>query len=194
MAVLPLRGAKDAPRISLPVSTGRLCLRDFAMTDFEAVHAWSSREEVTRYLIWGPNSKAQTREALRDFRRDQRRRPRICWELAITLRQTGELIGGVGLRLHNWEERTGELGYVLHPDYWGCGYAREASEAMLHEGFAALGLHRIIATCDQRNMASARLMERLGMRREGAFRASRYIQGEWRDEYLYAILAEEFAG
>ena len=75
MAVLPLRGAKDAPRISLPVSTGRLCLRDFAMTDFEAVHAWSSREEVTRYLIWGPNSKAQTREALRDFRRDQRRRP-----------------------------------------------------------------------------------------------------------------------
>ena len=59
-------------------------------------------------------------------------------------------------------------------------------------GFRELGLQRIYATCDQRNKASARVMERLGMRREGALRQSRYIQGSWRDEYLYAILAEEF--
>lgn len=187
-------GRKGAPFIALPLETPRLVLRDFAMSDFEAVHAWSAREDVTRYLIWGPNSKAQTRAALRDFKADQRRRPRRCWELAVTVRDSAALIGGAGLRLHEWEERTGELGYVLHPDYWGQGYASEAAWVMLNEGFGTLGLHRIVATCDQRNTASARLLERLGMRREGAFRASRYIQGEWRDEYLYALLAWEFAG
>ena len=185
---------KNTPSISLPLETPRLVLRDFAMSDFEAVHAWSSREDVTRFLIWGPNNKAQTRTALRDFKQDQRRRPRICWELAVTLKETGRLIGGAGIRLNDWEERTGELGYVLHPDYWGQGYASEAAWVMLNEGFGELGLHRIIATCDQRNKASARLMERLGMRREGVFRASRYIQGEWCDEYLYAVLAEDFNG
>ncbi|MBO6634491.1 MAG: GNAT family N-acetyltransferase, partial [Parvibaculum sp.] len=58
--------------------------------------------------------------------------------------------------------------------------------------FRDFGLQRIVATCDQRNKASARVMEKLGMRREGAFRQSKFIQGEWRDEYLYAVLAAEF--
>ena len=105
-----------------------------------------------------------------------------------------KLIGGAGLKLADWENRTGDIGYVLHPDHWRQGYAQEAARALMDAGFREIGLQRIFATCDQRNKASARVMERLGLRREGAFRLSKYIQGEWCDEFLYAILAEEFMG
>lgn len=182
------------PIISLPIETPRLILRDFVSADLEAVHAYSGREEVSRFLIWGPNTLSQSREAIRDFQDDQKRKPRRVYELGIVLKggNAKSVVGGVGLKISDWFNRTGDIGYVLHPDFWGYGYAEEAARAMMAAGFHELGLHRITAICDQRNKASARVMERLGMRREGVFRQSKVIQGEWGDEYLYAILAEDF--
>ncbi|MBI1261688.1 MAG: GNAT family N-acetyltransferase [Rhizobiales bacterium] len=180
------------PIISLPIETPRLVLRDFISADLDAVHAYSSRPEVSRFLIWGPNTLAQTREAIRDFQDDQKRKPRRVYELGIVPKHGKKIIGGVGLKVTDWYNRTGDIGYVLHPDSWGHGFAEEAARAMLAAGFHELGLHRITAICDQRNKASARVMERLGMRREGVFRQSKVIQGEWGDEYLYALLASDF--
>ncbi len=188
------RRAQMPPSIQLPIETPRLVLRDFRAADLEAVHAYASRDEVARYLIWGPNTPAQSREAIEGFLEDQRRRPRTHYDVGMVLKPQGALIGGVGLRISDWENRTGDVGYVVHPDYWGYGLAEEAARALIEAGFTQLGLRRIVAFCDQRNKASARVMERLGMRREGAFRQSKLIQGEWRDEYLYAVLAEEFLG
>jgi RimJ/RimL family protein N-acetyltransferase len=182
------------PSLQLPIETPRLLLRDFKASDLDAVHAYASLEDVTRYMIWGPNTLAQSREAIEGFLEDQRRKPRIAFDLAVTLKPKRAVIGGVGISLIDRANRTGDIGYVLHPDYWGFGFAEEAARALLDAGFHHLGLRRIVASCDQRNKASARVMERLGMRREGAFRSSKYIQGEWRDEYLYAILIEEFHG
>ncbi len=190
-----LGGRKAAtPALSLPIGTPRLVLRDFTARDLDEVHAYASLEEVTRHLIWGPNTLTQSRETIRGFLDDQKQKPRVNFDLAVILRdgKKPRLIGGVGLKFADWERRTGDLGYALHPDYWNQGYAAEAAQALMEAGFRELGLQRIYATCDQRNKASARVMERLGMRREGALRQSRYIQGSWRDEYLYAILAEEF--
>ncbi len=178
--------------IALPIETPRLVLRDFRTGDVEDVHAYASREDVARYMIWGPNTPTQSREAVEGFLEDQRRRPRIAYDLAITLKGGGEVVGGAGLSIVDRANRLGDLGYVLHPDFWGFGIAAEAARALLDAGFRELGLRRIVASCDQRNKASARVMERIGMRREGAFRQSKFIQGDWRDEYLYAILAEEF--
>lgn len=186
------RRVQMPPSIQLPIETPRLVLRDFRAADLEAVHAYASRDEVARYLIWGPNTPAQSREAIEGFLEDQRRRPRTHYDVGMVLKLQGALIGGVGLRISDWENRTGDVGYVVHPDYWGYGLAEEAARALIEAGFTQLGLRRIVAFCDQRNKASARVMERLGMRREGAFRQSKLIQGEWRDEYLYAVLAEEF--
>ena len=188
------RAAKDQKQLHLPLETPRLILREFIPGDLERVHAYASRDEVTRYMIWGPNNLSQSAEALSGFMEDARQHPRTSYDLAITLKPQGVLIGGAGLRISNAESRTGDIGYVLHPDFWRHGYAEEAARALLHEGFHALGLRRIVGVCDQRNKASARVMERLGMRREGAFRASKLIQDEWQDEYLYAILSEEFLG
>ncbi len=192
------RRSEPDPALPLPIETPRLLLREFTSRDLEAVHAYSSLEEVTRYLVWGPNTLLQSKQTIRAFLDDQKEKPRTSFDLAIVLRGAGRrgsqsrLIGGVGLKLVDWENRTGDIGYVLHPDCWGEGYAAEAARALAHAGFRALGLQRIIATCDQRNKASARVMEKLGMRREGAFRQSKFIQGEWRDEYLYAVLAMDF--
>ncbi len=82
---------------------------------------------------------------------------------------------------------------MLHPDQHGRGYGREATLEMLRLGFEGLGLHRIIGRCDARNDTSARLMERLGMRREAHFRENEWVKGEWCDEYVYALLAAEWA-
>mgnify|MGYP005813895049 CR=1 FL=1 len=190
---MTLRPRGAAPRVlTLPIDTPRLRLRDFKTRDLRAVHAYASRADVARYMIWGPNTLEQSREAIEGFIDDQRRRPRITFDLAITLRPKGAVVGGVGISITDRANHTGDLGYVLHPDCWGLGIAEEAARALLDAGFRELGLHRIFATCDQRNKASARVMEKLGMRREGAFLASKLIHGEWRDEFLYAVLADEF--
>ncbi|MDO8423478.1 MAG: GNAT family protein [Parvibaculum sp.] len=189
-----LRGRPaTTPQIELPLETQRLILREFKKSDLKAVHAYSSLEDVARYLVWGPNTLNQSKEAIEGFLDDQRARPREIFDVAITLKPKREVVGGVGIRVIDRDNLTGELGYTLHPDFWGYGIATEASYAMLDAGFSMLGLQRIVAHCDQRNKASARVMERLGMRREGAFRASKHIQGEWRDEFLYAMLAEDFS-
>jgi RimJ/RimL family protein N-acetyltransferase len=81
---------------------------------------------------------------------------------------------------------------VFNPDYHGRGLATEAAECMLTVGFESLGWHRIIGCCDARNIASARLMERLGMRLEAHFRHTEMVKGEWADELIYAMLDHEW--
>lgn len=192
------RRAEPGSAINLPIETPRLVIREFAARDLEAVHAYSSSLEVTRFLVWGPNTLAESKQAVRAYLNDQTELFRTNFDLAIWLkgskRRAPLLIGAVGLKLTDRENRTGDIGYVLHPEYWGQGYVLEAAHALMAAGFNELELQRITASCDQRNKASARVMEKLGMRREGTFRRSRYIQGDWRDEYLYAILSDEFLG
>ena len=88
--------------------------------------------------------------------------------------------------------RQGEIGFVLHPDHHGQGYAGEAACAMLRLGFEELGLHRIVGRCEPRNEASARLLERLGMRREAHLIENEWVKGEWQSELVYAMLDREW--
>jgi ribosomal-protein-alanine N-acetyltransferase len=90
--------------------------------------------------------------------------------------------------------RNADIGYVLNRKYWGHGYMTESACTILDVAFKQLKLHRVWATCDTRNRSSYRVMERLGMRREGLFVKDAMEKGEWRDTYLYAILAEEWRG
>ncbi|MCW2947645.1 MAG: GCN5-related N-acetyltransferase, partial [Actinoallomurus sp.] len=88
--------------------------------------------------------------------------------------------------------RQGEVGYIFHPDHGGRGYATEAAEVVLRLGFEELGLHRIVGRLDGRNTASARVLERLGLRREAHFVQNELVKGEWTDEVVYAMLADEW--
>jgi len=82
----------------------------------------------------------------------------------------------------------------MRPEYWSRGIGTEAAGALIRFGFEKLGLHRIIAKCDPMNMASWRVMEKTGMRREGRLRENVKIRGEWRDSLLYSILEHEHSG
>lgn len=178
---------------SFPVESERLLLRPYEDGDLDALHAIQSRHDVTRYLYWEPRSRADVRRMI------ERRKPLTQLEhegdgllLAAIVRTTGTLIGDVSLRWLSEEHGQGEIGFAFHPDHHGHGYATEAAAIILRLGFRGLELHRIVGRCDARNTPSARVMERLGMRREAHLIENEFVKGEWCSELVYAILAEEW--
>lgn len=148
---------------------------------------------MTRYLYWGVRDRGQVRESLRQkMGATGLDRDGDSLTFAVTLPPDGCFVGDVQLNLLSREHRQGEIGYVFHPDHGGRGYATEAAEAMLRIGFEEVGLHRVIGRLDGRNTASARVLERLGMRREAHFVQNEMVKGEWTDEVVYAMLAGEW--
>jgi len=177
-----------------PLFTERLVLRPFRDDDLDGFHDIQSRPDVVRYLLWEPKTRDQAQEML------GRRKLQTAIDkegdglhLAADLQATGDLIGHISLYFASEEHRQGEVGFVVHPDHHGHGYATEGTRLMLRLGFEELGLHRIIGRCDARNLSSARVMERLGMRREAHLLENEFIKGEWTDEFSYAMLDREWA-
>lgn len=159
----------------------------------DALQDIQSRPEVARYLYWEPRDRAQTRQALETkVEQSVLETEGNALTLAVALPGTGTMIGEVLLIWTGLPHRQGEVGYVFHPDHGGRGYATEAARAMLGLGFDELGLHRIIGRLDAANTASARVLERLGMRREALFRQNEFVKGRWAGEAVYALLAEEW--
>ncbi|MGW7578280.1 GNAT family N-acetyltransferase [Streptomyces sp. NPDC054765] len=187
-----------------PIRTARLDLRPVTHDDFAAIHAYQRRPEVCRYLYWGPLDEAGSRASVATkATRTTLRESGDILQLAVVVRDGGTspareamgdgvLVGDVTFVWTSREHRQGGIGYVFHPDHAGHGYATEASRALLKLGFEELHLHRIQAELDGRNTASARLLERLGMRREGHLRENEFLDGEWTDEVVYAMLAREW--
>jgi RimJ/RimL family protein N-acetyltransferase len=111
---------------------------------------------------------------------------------AVELPKTNEVIGDVSMWCSPGDRLQAEIGYVVNPWFHGRGYATEAVTELLRIGFEEAGLHRITANADARNVASIRVMERVGMRREAQFVQGANEKGEWVDEVEYAILADEW--
>ena len=176
----------------LPIVTRRLVLRDFTMDDAPAVHVYGSDPEVVRYMPWGPNTWTDTQDFLRRTLDNQKADPRGAFGLAVTLASTGELIGASGIRITSPMLREAIMGYSYRRDVWNRGYATEAAKALVAFGFEKLGMHRIFAYCDVANLASVRVLEKVGMEREGLLRQHMPIRGQWRDSYLYAILEDDY--
>jgi RimJ/RimL family protein N-acetyltransferase len=106
---------------------------------------------------------------------------------------SGTVVGDVGLCWSSEVHRQAEIGYSFHPDHRGHGYATEAAAALVALAFTDLGVHRVAGRLDARNTASARLLERLGMRREAHLVENEWVKGEWSDEVVYAVLDTEWA-
>ncbi|MFI7081740.1 GNAT family N-acetyltransferase [Micromonospora sp. NPDC049903] len=178
----------------LPIETERLHLRAFQPADVTELHAYFGDPAVHRYLYSeAPADLDGTREAL--ARRQQRtalREQGDSIQLAVVLRETGQLVGEVLLIWTSEEHRQGEIGYLLNPGHRGRGYATEAARTMLALAFDRCDLHRVVGRLDARNTASAQVLTRLGMRREAHLRENEYVKGEWADEVIYAMLAREW--
>lgn len=170
------------------IETADLALREFVPADWEAVHAYARDPDVVRYELWGPNTEAQTKAFIDSVIRSRGEVPRRAFELAVTLRSTGQLIGGAGLRIRDATHREGDIGYALHKAHWRQGLGTQVARGLVRFGFEQLGLHRIWATCHGENVASAKVLARAGMRQEGTLRAHRFQHGAWRDSLLFAIL------
>jgi RimJ/RimL family protein N-acetyltransferase len=177
------------PRVSpeprLPIETARLRLRRLVPGDLAALHAIHSREDVTRWLYWNPRDEDEVRAVLEAHIA----RPSDEGVL-VAIDLEGELIGTVNVAVG--EHRQGEVGFMLHPDHQGHGYATEAAEAIVELAFGTYRLHRVYGCVEPRNTASARLLERLGMRKEGHLVENEWVKGEWQSEAVYAILAREW--
>jgi RimJ/RimL family protein N-acetyltransferase len=176
-----------------PVQTERLLLRPFGESDFDALLAIESRADVARFLYNEPRSPADVREVLeRRMGSTSLTGEGDTLSLAVVVRMTGEMIGDCMLHWKSREHQLGEVGFALHPDHHGRGYATEAARALVDYGFGEVGLHRIIGRLEARNTASARVLEKLGMRREALLIENEFVKGEWQSELVYAILEREW--
>jgi RimJ/RimL family protein N-acetyltransferase len=176
-----------------PLETARLTLRPFVHDDLHDLHAIYKRADVARFLYAGPRDRDAMRGVLAEkAERAVLREPGRRLDLAVVRRDSGALIGDVTLLWTSREYRQGEIGFVFHPDHHGHGFATEAAAVLLRLAFEDLGLHRIFGRLDGRNVASVRLLERLGMRREAHLRENELVKGEWTDEMIYALLDREW--
>ena len=172
--------------------TQRLLLREFTEGDWPDLHAIESDPEVARYQSFEPRTPADAQAYLQGTLVAARAQPRRTYDLAVVLRTSDRLIGRCGLHLSNPELREGMVWYTLLRALWGQGYIPEALRALVHFGFTELKLHRVWAECDPLNRPSYRVLEKLGMRREGHLRENAWVKGGWADSFLYAMLDREW--
>jgi len=174
------------------IKTERLILRALTLTDAPAMYSYRSAPEVMRHQSWHPTSETEIQAFIRNNRKLRFNYANTWVQLGICLKATNELIGDVGIHflpLDNWQV---EIGFTISPKHQGKGFATEAVKQLLNYLFANLGKHRVIASVDPANTASIRLLERIGMRKEGHFLKSIWNGKEWADDVVYAILQEEW--
>jgi RimJ/RimL family protein N-acetyltransferase len=201
-----LRFPYDASALTAtPISTERLVLRPLEASDAADVFEYQRIPEVLRYIPW------PERDQVEAYAHTARRAAgRVLaaegdfFVLAMALPGTPSIeagdddarprvIGDVMVRVSSLAHAQIELGWVVHPDFQGRGYASEATAAVRDFVFEVLNPHRVLATLDTRNDASAALCERLGMRREATILEEQYNDGEWQDTAIYGLLRREWA-
>ncbi len=174
------------------LETARLILRHFTNADLVPFMAYRNDPDVARYQGWEGISEAEAHAFIEEQKMVQPGVPGQWFQIAIELKETGTLVGDCALKINEHDELQAEIGYTLARAYQGKGIASEAVSRVLDYVFRTLGLHRVIAITDCENAASITLLERLGLCREGHFIQNVWFKGKWGDEYLYAILQEEW--
>jgi RimJ/RimL family protein N-acetyltransferase len=174
-----------------PIRTERLVLRLHTPADIDDVHAYQSDPEVARYQLYEPRTREEVAEKSADWGSANTLEKNDDYlQLAIDLE--GRVIGSIYFVLKRVEDSMAEIGWALHRDFQGKGYAYEAASATLDLAFRTIGLHRVTAELDPRNLPSIALCERLGMRPEAYFIEDMMFKGAWADTGVYGILDREW--
>ena len=168
----------------------RLLLRRFEESDLQAFLAYLNDPLVARYQSWESYTEQQARDVIQTQKNLVPGLPGQWFTFAVELKAAGSLIGHVALKTQ--DDRQAEIGFTFSREHQGKGLACEAAARVLDYVFTKLKLHRVIAITDCENEKSAALLSRLGMRLEGHFIQNIWFKGKWGDEYLYAILREEW--
>jgi [ribosomal protein S5]-alanine N-acetyltransferase len=174
------------------LSTQRLILREFTEEDWRAVLAYQSDPRYLRFYPWAERKPEDVQAFVQRFLSWRLDWPRSKFQMAVTLAETQELIGMVGIRKESPAAIESDVGYEIAPAHWRNGYATEAAAAMLGFAFAELKVHRVWAHCVADNVASARVLAKLGMQQEGRLRENQWMKGRWWDSLVFAILEQEW--
>lgn len=175
------------------LSSASVILREVEFDDAQPAFRWGSDPEFFRFLPFDPvRTISEEQKFVDGVIRVTRSAPRKDYHLAITLRDTAEMVGLVNLRITSERHRSAELGFGLDHAARGRGLATEAARVIIDFGFQVLGLHRVTAGHHPDNVASRRVVQRLGMKYEGRLRENLLAHGEWRDSLVYAVLEHEW--
>jgi ribosomal-protein-alanine N-acetyltransferase len=175
------------------LETKRLGLREFVESDWKTVLDYQNDPRYLRFYPWQRRTEAEVRAFVQNFIEWQNYLQRYKFQWALILKDSGQLIGNIGIRKENSSDHQAEIGYEINPKFWGQGYASEAALAVRNFGFQKLGLHRIWAHCLEENSASRRVLEKIGMRLEGTLRDNEFFKERYWNTCLYAILINEVA-
>jgi RimJ/RimL family protein N-acetyltransferase len=170
--------------------TGRLLLRPFDDSDADVLWALHGNAHVLRYWDSPPwEDPERATRFLANCRRlaDEGTGARV----AVDRLEDGAFVGWCALMDWNRDFRSARLGYCYGESAWGHGYATEAAEALLQWGFDAMDLNRVQAETDTRNVASARVLEKLGFVREGTLREDVVVDGDVSDSWVYGLLLSD---
>ena len=177
----------------MKLQTKRLVFRDVSTDDLINIHHLHSLPETDEFNTLGiPASIQDTEIIISDWLAAQNAKPQTSYIFCLDLAGTKEFIGLIALNIGKPKYQSAEVWYKINPKYWGKGYATEALTMLLDFSFNALKLHRIEAGCAVDNIGSVKVLEKVGMTREGMKRKKLPIRGEWKDNYFYAILDEDF--
>jgi ribosomal-protein-alanine N-acetyltransferase len=177
-----------------PVDTGRLIVREFSLSDRDALLHFVRVPDQLKFMMFSLKDEAEVDSFLSMAVTHTAESGRREFHLAVD-RKThngNEFIGSVALMGSKENPAEAELGYYFYQSAWGQGYACEASAAVLEYGFSVLGLHRVWGKCHTRNTGSARVMEKLGMKGEGTMREHVWMGDHWRSSSLFGILEDEW--
>ena len=180
-------------KMTLPIHTQRIIIRKFEDGDAPDIVEYSLGADfwLSRNIGWDP-----TEEAVLAYYGPMRNiypESYTKWlDLVIELKANSKVVGNVGIGFANGEREQAMVGCLLGCQYQGRGLASEALRALISFGIGSMGLHRIHARTGSLNTASWHLMERVGMKRETHFRRSHKVKDEWDDEFVYAVLADEW--
>jgi RimJ/RimL family protein N-acetyltransferase len=174
------------------LKSARLILRRFVDADVAPFLVYRNDPAIARYQSWETYSEQEARDFVNEQKRLEPGVPGQWFQFALELAETRELVGDCALKIDAQDSRQAEIGFTLAREHQGRGLAAEAVTRLLDYAFDELKLHRVTAITDCENEASVALLERVGMRREGHFIQNIWFKGKWGDEYLYAILREEW--
>ena len=181
---------EKSKRMDYTITTDRLFLRPINESDISFFHEFETRSEYFEYDRDMAQSKDEIAKVCLWFIEKAKALPTegaIRWIIV----NDKAIIGEVHINC-NWEEsQEWEIGWHLLPEYWGKGYATEATKAVIGYSFLHFKIHRLITLCCTENVRSVALAERVGMVRDGRMRENKLIKGVYYDEYVYSILRHE---
>jgi RimJ/RimL family protein N-acetyltransferase len=169
------------------LETSRLVLRRMREDDLAALVVYRNDSRVAEYQEWENYDEIKAKELITDKNPGDEG----YFQFALEHKATGELIGDFMLKTQE-DKRLAEIGYTLAFNFHGKGLAREAATAVIDYAFSVLKMHRLSASADPRNLASLKLLERLGFRKEAHFVKSLWFKGDWADDVIYGLLREEW--